>query len=142
MFLWVSSNSSPLNLLLVRSHQAGIIIVKRLIQGCNNVTRVWVEPRPFNQGRRKNNVFTQSVTLPCCLKTLFFFKEHLRLCTWSLASSVPVLGLERVCPWPRIFFMFLGLASSLVPSTPPLIVTLVTRTQKLVYPKPNPNLNT
>jgi len=27
----------PLNLLLVRSHQAEIIIVKRLIQGCNNV---------------------------------------------------------------------------------------------------------
>jgi len=27
----------PLNLLLVRSHQAEIIIVKRLIQGSNNV---------------------------------------------------------------------------------------------------------
>ena len=34
----------------------------------------------------------------------------LRLCPWSLASSIPVLGLERVCPqkgcpwpWPRIF---------------------------------------
>ena len=33
MFLWISSNSCPLNLLLVRSHQAEIIIVKRLIQG-------------------------------------------------------------------------------------------------------------
>ena len=44
----------------------------------------------------------------------FFFGEHLRLCPWSLAlaSSIPVLGLERVCPlkgcpwpwpWPRIF---------------------------------------
>ena len=37
-----------------------------------------------------------------------FFGEHLRLCPWSLASSIPVLGLERVCPrkgcpWPRIF---------------------------------------
>ena len=30
MFLWISSNSCPLNLLLVRSHQAEIIIVKRL----------------------------------------------------------------------------------------------------------------
>ena len=35
----------------------------------------------------------------------FFFGEHLHLCPWSLASSIPVLGLERVCPWPwpRIF---------------------------------------
>ena len=42
----------------------------------------------------------------------FFFWEHLRLCPWSLAlaSSIPVLGLESVCPrkgcpwpWPRIF---------------------------------------
>ena len=40
----------------------------------------------------------------------FFFWEHLRLCPWSLASSIPVLGLESVCPrkgcpwpwpWPR-----------------------------------------
>ena len=35
-FPWISSNSFPLNLLLVRSHQAEIIIVKRLIQGRNN----------------------------------------------------------------------------------------------------------
>ena len=60
----------------------------------------------------------------------FFFGEHLRLCPWSLAlaSSIPVLGLESVCPrnccpwpWPRIFFVSLALASSLVSSTPPLI---------------------
>ena len=48
-----------------------------------------------------------------------FFREHLRLCPWSLASSIPVLGLESVCPrkgcpWPRIFFVSLALASSLV----------------------------
>ena len=52
----------------------------------------------------------------------------MRLCPWSLAlaSSIPVLGLERVCPrkgcpwpWPRIFFVSLALASSLVSSTPP-----------------------
>ena len=65
------------------------------------------------------------------MKTFFFFfGEHLRLCPWSLAlaSSIPVLGLESVCPrkgcpwpWPRIFFVFLALASSLVSSTPPLI---------------------
>jgi len=35
-----------LNLLLVRYHQAEIIIIKRLIQGCNKcATRVEVEPR-------------------------------------------------------------------------------------------------
>ena len=44
MFLWISSNSCPLNLLFVRSQQAEIIIVKRLIQGRNNVTRVRVKP--------------------------------------------------------------------------------------------------
>ena len=48
-----------------------------------------------------------------CLEKNFvdlFFGEHLRLCSWSLAlaSSIPVLGLERVCPrkscrWLRIF---------------------------------------
>ena len=63
MFLWISSNSYPLNLLLVRSHQAGIIIVKRLIQGRKNVTRVRVEPRSFDQGRCKNDAFTHSATL-------------------------------------------------------------------------------
>ena len=45
------------------------------------------------------------------LKT-FFFGEHLRLCPWflALASSIPLLSLERVCPrkgcpwpWPRTF---------------------------------------
>ena len=37
MFLWISSNSCPLNLLLFRSHQADIIIVKRFVQGRNNI---------------------------------------------------------------------------------------------------------
>ena len=64
MFLWISSNSCPLNLLLVRSHQAEIIIVKRVIQERNNVTRVRVEPRPFDQGRRRNDASTHSDTLP------------------------------------------------------------------------------
>ena len=66
----------------------------------------------------------------------FFFGEHLALCPWSLAlaSSIPVLGLESVCPrkgcpwpWPWIFFvsLALALASSLVSSTPPLIGTVL-----------------
>ena len=58
----------------------------------------------------------------------------MRLCPWSLAlaSSVPVLGLERFCPrkgcpwpWPRNFFV--SLASSLVSSTPPLLKAVVGR---------------
>ena len=81
-----------------------------------------------------------------CEDLFFFFGEHLRLCPWSLASSIPVLGLESVCPrkgcpwpWPRIFFVSLAsdffvslalasdffvslaLASSLVSSIPPLL---------------------
>ena len=81
MFLWISSNSCPLNLLLVRSHQAEIIIVKRLIQGRNNVTRVQVKPRSFDQGRRKNDAFTHSATLPTYLLlllsiTLLMAKKH------------------------------------------------------------------
>ena len=51
-------------LLLVRSHQAEIIIIKRLIQGRNNVTRVRVEPRSFDQGYQKNDAFTHLATLP------------------------------------------------------------------------------
>ena len=56
--------SSHVNLLLVRSHQAEIIIVKLFIQGINNVIRVRIEPRSCNQGRRKNDIFTLSATLP------------------------------------------------------------------------------
>ena len=64
-----------------------------------------------------------------CEDLFFFFGEHLGWCPWSLASSIPVLGLESVCPrkgcpWPWIFFVSLALASSLVSSTPPLIETL------------------
>ena len=65
----------------------------------------------------------------------FFFESTCALCPWSLAlaSSIPVLGLESVCPrkgcpwpwpWPRIFFVSLALASSLVSSTPPLLARL------------------
>ena len=55
MFLEISSNSRPLNLLFIRSHQAEIIIVKRLIEGRNNVTRVRVEPKSCAQVRRSND---------------------------------------------------------------------------------------
>ena len=70
-----------------------------------------------------------------CEDLFFFFLESTcALWPWSLAlaSSIPVLGLESVCPrkgcpwpwpWPRIFFVSLALASSLVSSTPPLLFT-------------------
>ena len=65
----------------------------------------------------------------------FFLESTCALCPWSLAlaSSIPVLGLESVCPrkgcpWPRIFFvsLALALASSLVSSTPPLLLSVHT----------------
>ena len=58
MLLRISPNSCPLNLLLVQSHQAEIIIVKRLIQRRNNVTRVRVKP---NQAIR---VIVKTTPLP------------------------------------------------------------------------------
>ena len=64
IILWISSNFCPLNLLMVRSQQAEIIMVKRLIQGRNNVIRVWVEPRPFDQGHGRNDAVTHSASLP------------------------------------------------------------------------------
>ena len=47
----------------------------------------------------------------------------------ALASSIPVLGLDRVCPpevgsWPRIFLVSLALASSHVSWTPPLVIAI------------------
>ena len=56
-------------------------------------------------------------------RPFFFLESACVLWFLALASSIPVLGLESVCPrkgcpWPRIFFV--SLASSLVSSTPPL----------------------
>ena len=62
MFLGISSNFCPLNLLLVWSYQPELIIVKRLIQG-RNVTRVRVEPKPYDQGCRKNDAFANMIDL-------------------------------------------------------------------------------
>ena len=74
MFLWVSSNFNPLNLLLAQTYHAGIIIVKCLIQGRNDVTRVHGELSPCGQGRRKNDAFVLSATLPIL---------HLSVCMYS-----------------------------------------------------------
>ena len=40
------------------------LIVKRLIRGRSNVTRVRFEPRSCDQGRRKNDAFTHFSMLP------------------------------------------------------------------------------
>ena len=61
MFLWIFSNFCSLNLLIVRSSQAEIITVQRLIQGRSNIARVRVEPRS-RLGRRKNDAFTLLAT--------------------------------------------------------------------------------
>ena len=58
MFFWITLNSCPLNLLLVRSHQAEKIIKNHLIQGRNNVTSVRIESTSCIQGRHKNDAFT------------------------------------------------------------------------------------
>ena len=46
-----------------RSHQTETTIIKRLIQGRNNLTRMRVEPRSRDQGRRKSDAFTPSAAL-------------------------------------------------------------------------------
>ena len=47
-------------------------------------------------------------------------KKNLKTCFLE-NTCVCVLGLERVCPWPRNFFVSLALDSSLVSSNPPPI---------------------
>ena len=127
MFLWISSNSCPLNLLLVWSHQAEIIIVKCLIQGRNNVTRVRVEPRSFDQGRRKNDAFTRSVTsfvgfvvfvaLSTCLKPVFFFcglrsatafHSLISNNTWLLLDEVSSVICKSTTFNSQLFWVFLS----------------------------------
>ena len=63
MFLWILLNSCPLNLVLVPSHQAEMVIVKRFIEGQNKQTRVRVEPKSCDQGRLKNDFFALLATL-------------------------------------------------------------------------------
>ena len=64
MFLWISLNSCPLNLVLVQSHQAEKTVVKRLVQGRHNVIRIWVKPRSRDQNRCKSDAFSLSAALP------------------------------------------------------------------------------
>ena len=87
-FQWLNvlvdfSNACPMNLLLVRSHQAETIIAKRLIQG-----RTSVEPWIFNWGSRKIDAFAFSATLPTIYNGYFEEKERTSFACceyWSLS---------------------------------------------------------
>ena len=57
MFWWIFSNSCPMNLLLVGSHQAKRIIAKRFIQRRNNVNREQVKSRSYDQSHCKHKSF-------------------------------------------------------------------------------------
>ena len=83
MFLWISSNSCSLNLLLVRSHQAEIIAIKRFIQERMTKARVRVEPRSCNQNCRKKDVFTLSARLPTILRVW-----------WALSNLIQIIQLR------------------------------------------------
>jgi len=50
-----SFNFFPVTFLLVQSHHAEIIVVKRLIQGRNNTTKVGVEPRSCDHDHAADN---------------------------------------------------------------------------------------
>ena len=58
MVLLISNSVLSLNLLLVGSRQAEIIIAKRLVQRRNNMTRVRVKPRSYDQGRCGNDAYS------------------------------------------------------------------------------------
>ena len=62
--------------LLTRSHQAGKIIVKRLILGRNNATKVWVDPRLCDWGHHSNDPLAYQ---PRCLLIIFTGKTNLIL---------------------------------------------------------------
>ena len=99
MFSWISSNTCPLNLLLVRSYQAEIISVKRLNLGLNNETRVRVEPRSWScdHGCRKNDAFPSwphHRLLPDMLQSTSLEIPSKNFLPWllSLAWQWPCLG--------------------------------------------------
>ena len=90
--LWSWSYSKPsnwrltfsqVNLLLVRSHQAEIILAKRFIQVHNNVTRVRIELRLYDQDRRKNDAFT----LSGCAANNVYIGTGADLC-WALGEII------------------------------------------------------
>ena len=100
MFLWISWNACPINLLLIRSHQAEVIIVKRYIQGRNDVTRVLVDLDHATKGRQNNKVFTLSATLPIHMHSLRNYRipkhQLITASKWLLGTSVTFCNLLPV----------------------------------------------
>ena len=105
---WISLNFCPLNLLLVQSHQAEIIVVKRFIQRRNSVTVVSVEPRSCNQGRRKT--------------TPLFIRSHRRLLKRKVANGTDSNGLNPILGKMRIAEQSLGHATLYYQAGVPIFV--------------------
>ena len=73
----------------------------------------------FSSRDRLKKIFEDLFCRKKIFEDLFFWR------TLASVSLVLGLGLERVCPWPRNFFVSLALASSLLSSTPPLALQLM-----------------
>ena len=75
----------------------------------------------------KCNILSTFALKKCGKSTNHYLEK---LCSRSLASTISVLDLERVClrkvgPWPRILYESLALASNVLSPTPPLLVVLI-----------------
>ena len=105
------------------------MVVKRLIQGPNNVARVRVEPRSCDQGGRKNDALTLSTTQPPTNQSeiiaveLIAYEDKIEVWnkpTWFLLALSVGDELEAVI-WERIrSFMEDGVAFT--PPYDPLLV--------------------
>ena len=96
---------------------------KILLENARNLAENLRRPFLFcSIGDRLKKNFKTFFAWKIFLKILFF-----RFFFWrTLAPMSLVLGLEHSCPWPRegLSLEGLSLASSLVSSTPPLIITI------------------
>jgi len=86
-------NFFPVILLLVRSHQAKIIIVKRHIHGCNNATMVRVEPRSRDHDhdrriKRRFNPLATLSTINNCFQS--YIKDNLQNSSAANYALAPV----------------------------------------------------
>ena len=88
----------------------------------------WKKARNLAENLQRRFFWFPQVEIACkkIFENFFRLKKILKtFFLWRTLTSVSlVLGLERVCPWPRNFFVSLALASSLVTTTPPLTVTI------------------
>ena len=123
--------SSPRKLPCPRLEESTIFwTVEILLESARNLAENLRRPFLFSSsGNRLKKNFEDLFCLKKTFEDVFFwdrlknFFENLLFFWRTLASVSLVLGLERVCPWSRNFFVSLALASSLVSSTPPLMGT-------------------